>query len=86
MKKILVSGCANCPYLIVWNDGENNGFESIVRGECRHPSFQIKRDLPPATMDPVVFLDHLYPKGEERIFLNAGRTPGWCPLPTEKEE
>ena len=35
MKKILVSGCANCPYFIAWNDGEGNGFASISSGECR---------------------------------------------------
>lgn len=38
-KKLIVSGCANCPYLVVWNDGKENGWKSISSEECRHPSF-----------------------------------------------
>ncbi len=39
MKQILVSGCANCPYLTIYSDGADEGIDSIIHGECKHPSF-----------------------------------------------
>lgn len=85
MKKILVSGCANCPYLIVWQDGENNGFDSISSGECRHPSFQIRRDLPATRMSRSVFLEDDHTQDDKPIIsTKAYGTPRWCPLPNEE--
>lgn len=48
MKKILVSGCANCPYLTVWNDGdgEKEPLDRICSGDCRHPSFHKELGFP----------------------------------------
>lgn len=87
MKKILVSGCANCPYLIVWQDGEDKGFESIKHGECRHPSFRIHKDLPAAIMSRAAFLEFDYTKDNEPVSnVKACGTPRWCPLPNEDVE
>ena len=84
MKKILVSGCANCPYLIVWKDGEGKGFESIRRGECRHPSFQFHRELPAAMMSRSEFLEFDHTKDNEPVSsVKAYGAPYWCPLPDE---
>ena len=80
MKKILVSGCANCPYLRVFNDGSDDGFNSIVRGECTHPSFKIHRDLPVAMMSAGEFLIY---KNEDATTVNPQGHPCWCPLPEE---
>jgi len=80
MKKILVSGCCNCPYLILWNDGEGNGMDSIKSGECRHPSFNSQ--LPnPQFLSPVIFKydSEIFPLQVESVKANA--TPTWCPLP-----
>lgn len=84
MKKILVSGCANCPYFIVWDNGEGKGFESIKHGECRHPSFRIHRDLPAAIMGKAAFLEFDVSKDDEPVSnVKASGTPPWCPLPNE---
>ena len=85
MKKILVSGCANCPYFIVWNDGEGKGFESIKHGECRHPSFKIHRDLPAAIMSRADFLEFDYKQADMPVSnVKAHGIPRWCPLPNEE--
>lgn len=84
MKKILVSGCANCPYFIAWNDGEGNGFASISSGECCHPSFQIRKDLPATIMSRSVFLEEDLTKDDNPIIgVKANGIPCWCPLPEE---
>lgn len=48
MRKILVSGCANCPYLTVWDDGneEKEPHDRICSGDCRHPSFHKELGFP----------------------------------------
>lgn len=74
MKKILVSGCANCPYLKIWKDENGN----VSSGECEHPSLWVKADLPPAGVPKRVFY----------IINETGRLepsgyPSWCPLPNE---
>ena len=87
MKKILVSGCANCPYLIVRQDGEDKGIESINFGECRHPSFRIHKDLPAAIMGRAAFLEFDYTKDNKPVSnVKADGTPHWCPLPNEYVE
>ena len=84
MKKILVSGCANCPYLRVFDDGAGNGYDSIVHGECTHPSFKIRTELPGAMVTPTEFL--AYGSGAECNKITNVKpqgTPPWCPLPEE---
>lgn len=74
MKKILVSGCANCPYLKVYNNGDGK----ISSGECTHPSFYVKADLPIVGMMPREFLGF-----NENGSLVPNNMPIWCPLPDE---
>ena len=84
MKKILVSGCANCPYLRVYDNGSNQGFNSISHGECAHPSFVIKRDLPSAMVLTVEFLASGSGSDYNNITnVNPQGHPDWCPLPDE---
>jgi hypothetical protein len=70
MKKIAVNGCATCPYLTVYNDGEDNGFDSISHGRCNHPAFN--RELP----TPIVAAETFFDYG----------MPDWCPLPDNSEK
>lgn len=70
MKKLLISGCANCPYLNVWNDGLGNGVESITSGTCNHPSWH--KELPKPKIEAAVLLE----QKEYKIGC-----PHWCPLP-----
>ncbi len=79
-KKIIVSGCSNCPYLIVWNDGEGNGQESITKGECRHPSYH--NELPNPLFDAPVFL-HYAISGHKVTGVKATGRPESCPLPDD---
>lgn len=84
MKKILVSGCANCPYLRVFDDGEDNGIKSISHGECHHPSFKIHKALPAAMMIRSVFLEFDHTKDDDPVSnVKAYGVPHWCPLPNE---
>ena len=82
-KKIIVSGCANCPYLIVWNDGKANCIDSVSSGECKHPSFN--KLLPGVHMHPSVFISY-DTEGKADGTANARSTPTWCPLPNDNEE
>lgn len=82
MKKILVSGCANCPYLNIWNNGEGNGVDSITGGDCSHPSFSNQLMRPRMTGN--VFL-HFDPRDDKVCGTKVGGTPDWCPLPHEIE-
>lgn len=82
-KKIIVSGCANCPYLIVWNDGKENGIDSVSSGECKHPSFN--KLLPGVHMNPSVFISY-DTEGKADGTAKARSTPTWCPLPNDNEE
>lgn len=77
MKYIKVSGCGNCPYLTVWNDGNGNGVDSICAGTCGHPSFN--NQLGHARMDSNVFFNNR--KEEDFKSLIADGAPEWCPLP-----
>lgn len=82
-KKIIVSGCVNCPYLIVWNDGMDNGIDSVTSGECRYLSFN--KLLPGVRMNPSVFISY-DAEGKADGTANARSTPTWCPLPNDNEE
>lgn len=75
-KKIIVSGCANCPYLIIWNDGLGNGLDSITTGECRHPSFN--KELPGTRMSPIFIGYDADGKADGTAIAYA--SPDWCPL------
>ena len=77
MKKIIVSGCCNCPYLTLWNNGEGNGIDSITTGDCSHPSFN-KQLFPPKFNCTVVLYYDTEGKAKN---TNADKTPEWCPLP-----
>ena len=80
-KKIIVSGCSNCPYLIVWNDGNGNGIDSITRGTCNHPSYH--KELPKPEFFASVFL-HYEVDGSEKVSgLKARDTYSGCPLPDD---
>jgi hypothetical protein len=88
-RKIIVSGCANCPYLTVWNDGEGNGINSISSGDCRHPSFN--KECSPPRFPPTVFFQYTEENvdGERLNYSNVFGTkpagiPDWCPLPNDK--
>lgn len=74
MKKILVSGCINCPYFKVWNDGEGK----ISHGECEHPSFYVKVHIPTIGIPRRIFYCV-----NETGRLEPGGIPNWCPLPNE---
>lgn len=76
MKKILVSGCANCPYFEIWKDEEDN----ISSGECKHPSFYVKADLPITGIPKRLFYCI-----NETGRLEPGNFPIWCPLPNDIE-
>ena len=84
-KKIIVSGCANCPYLTVWNDGQGNGYDSICTGTCKHPSFN--KELLTPQMRSTVFFQYSMEvvNSDERhgevVSTKPGNTPDWCPLP-----
>jgi hypothetical protein len=84
-KKIIVSGCANCPYLTVWNDGKGNSYDSICSGSCNHPSFN--KELLTPHMCPTVFFQYSIETvgSDERqgevVETKPGVTPTWCPLP-----
>jgi len=85
MKKILVSGCINCPFLQVWNDGQGNGIDSITSGQCNHPSFH--KELLKPKMSPNVFISYI-PNSDSDIkneWVDQGKikTPDWCPLPND---
>ena len=88
-KKIIVSGCANCPYLTVWNNGEGKGINGIVHGSCNHPSWN--RELLSPVFDSEVFFQYEAENvdGERVDFSDVSRlkpdqTPQWCPLPDNK--
>ncbi|MCX4301698.1 MAG: hypothetical protein OSJ35_05650 [Alistipes sp.] len=85
MRKILVSGCANCPYLTVWNDGneEKEPHDRICSGDCRHPSFHKELGFPHFNRE--VFLpDTEIPTSDTKVRLvDPAGTPDWCPLPKE---
>ena len=75
MKKILVSGCANCPYFKVWKDETGK----VSSGECEHPSFYVKADMPTTGMPLRVFYCI-----NETGRLSPDGSPYWCPLPNEE--
>lgn len=79
MKKILVSGCANCPYLTLWNDGKGNGAESLVHGTCKYSGWS--KELPNPSFEVNGRLILAVVKDNE-IFseIDATYTPKWCPL------
>lgn len=86
MKKIIVSGCSNCPFLIVWNDGEGNGMDSICSGSCTHPS--LNKELPQPRFPSTVFLRYEVESVDDerldasKVFdVRPSGTPDWCPLP-----
>lgn len=76
MKKILVSGCVNCPYLTIWYDGGED-INYISRGICNHPSFP--KSLQPPTIGCNVLLSY-NPNTGEIDGIHPNRTPDWCPL------
>ena len=86
MKKIIISGCCNCPYLTVWNDGTSKGKESIVQGSCNHPSFN-KELLTPYFSSTIFFKYQTENTAGERVdfsdvyCLKPNGMPEWCPLP-----
>ena len=82
-KKIIVSGCVNCPYLQIWNDGQGNGIDSIKSGQCKHPSFN--KELPGVYMNSTVFISYDL-EGKADGKANSPDTTTWCPLPNDKEE
>ena len=90
-KKIIVSGCSNCPYLTVWNDGEGNGVDSVTSGSCGHQSFN-KELLTPKISATLLFqYDHEYITGERaedsKVYaVKPGTTPDWCPLPNDYDK
>ena len=86
MRKIIVSGCASCPYFTAWNNGEGNGVDSIVAGSCSHPQFN--RELLKPQFGSTVFFKYEVEntQGERVNFSNVhavkpNATPAWCPLP-----
>lgn len=80
MKKILVSGCANCPYLKVWRN-ENGELSS---GECNHPSYYVNTELPTVRMGVEFFVVQcISPDGRNVSTANPQKHPHWCPLPNE---
>lgn len=80
MKKILVSGCINCPYLTVYNNGQENGIDSISSGEYKHPSFH--KELLNPIINSTVFIE--YTVGEPALAISGKiKTPDWCPLPND---
>jgi PHP family Zn ribbon phosphoesterase len=88
-RKIIISGCSNCPYLTVWNNGEEKGIESIVYGSCEHPSFD-KELLKPRFKSTIFFKYEIEDTERNRIDMsNVAETipdgmPTWCPLPFDK--
>ena len=69
-KIITVSGCSNCPYLKVWNDGEKK-----VSGSCSHYSWN--KELGEPYMD-IKELQREYKGGV--MVNNPVGIPEWCPL------
>lgn len=74
MKKILVSGCVNCPYFKIWKDEGG----TISSGECKHPSFYVQAGLPGTGIPKRLFYCI-----NETGRLEPGGSPSWCPLPNE---
>ena len=84
MKKILVSGCANCPYLIIWNNGDESKdpIDRICYGECTHSSFNKELNRPIISRE--VFLPNVKPFAgptSELRRMSPSGIPEWCPLP-----
>ena len=87
-KKIIVSGCSNCPYLQVGRNGENDGLKSIVVGTCKHPSFN-RELISPYFHSSIFFQYQSVDTDGNRVdysdvhSLRASGTPNWCPLPSD---
>ena len=90
-RKIIVSGCSNCPYLTAWNNGEGNGIESIVSGSCGHPSFN-NQLLNPHFPSTVFFQYKMEDTDGNRVDfsdvheLKPNGLPKWCPLPIDEQK
>lgn len=89
MRKIAVSGCANCPYLTVhYNNSRLDN--QIVFGSCKHPSFN--NHLPEMRIGPTKFIEYEattidddYSGEEPTGYGSPDTTPKWCPLPFDNE-
>lgn len=53
-KKIIVTGCFNCPFLTVWYNDNSQGLDGISSGSCKHPS--ISKQLEEIIIDADTFL------------------------------
>ena len=73
-KQIIVSGCINCPYTIIWNSGDGKGIDSIVHGSCKHPSFN-QSNLKEIIIDKEYLLETVGDRLIPKISF-----PDWCPL------
>jgi len=85
MKKIIVAGCANCPYLQLWNDGTGKGIESLSTAQCKHPVWNRELLHPSFDSDWILIREVKLVDGKavngDIQDINATYTPKWCPLP-----
>lgn len=88
MRKINVSGCANCPYMLVNFDNSSLEPIHISSGTCTHPSFN--KSLPQMRIGPANLIEYEYRNQgddfsgtEETGYGNPNETPQWCPLPID---
>lgn len=90
MKKIKISGCANCPYLSIYFYNSENGEPHVSYGTCNHPSFN--KSLPGMPLGAANFvafgcqtIDEDYSGTEPTAYGVPDDTPKWCPLPIDHE-
>jgi hypothetical protein len=66
-KIITVSGCANCPFLQVWNDENGN----LLCGTCTHNSFNKELGEPQINIEVLT---------DGNGYNKPTGMPEWCPL------
>ena len=82
MKKILVSGCANCPFVKIRLDKNGRNLSC----ECTHPSFAAVARFYTLTMGAdFIVIRGINNAGADVSTMRPNYYPDWCPLPNEIE-
>lgn len=72
MRKIVVSGCSNCPYIVFQKEKDN-----FTTGVCRHPSFCVSQDA----ILPSIELDECIPPGATPSWCPLPIDDKWMYIP-----
>ena len=73
MRKIKVSGCLNCPYLIKFESSALIGNTKTYTYSCAHPSFKFGKN----SQIEYKYIENME-DGKEECYTQY--CPNWCPL------